>query len=222
MFGVLDYGPNEYGENIMQHFSSSDHHRQLEIVLRRLKSCDLRPSFAFSNIPDQDRHLLERIFLSLITNLECHEPSDENTSSLPILPLTGSITCPSSIESMITTIYILDYDINDDPDSKNMVVSIDFEWPIYDFGRVKGKISVAQIGANLSNDERHCLVLPFGCHINNRQLLMRLQQLLARVDVVFIGRMIANDSAKLKKTIRAFIFSYQMWLILVKWLFMGA
>ena len=36
---------------------------------------------------------------------------------------------------------------------------------------------------------------------------MRLQQLLARVDVVFIGRMIANDIAKLKKDYQSVYFS---------------
>ena len=56
---------------------------------------------------------------------------------------------------------ILDDDINDDPDSENMIVSIDFEWPIYEFGRVTGNISVTQIGANPSNYKSHSLVLPF-------------------------------------------------------------
>ena len=80
-----------------------------------------------------------------------------------------------------------------------MVVSIGFEWPIYEFGRVKGKTSVAQIGSNLSDDKRHHLVLPFGRHTNNQQLLIRLQRFLAQFNVVFIGRMITNDISKLKK-----------------------
>ena len=41
---------------------------------------------------------------------------------------------------------------------------------------------------------------------------------LARVDVVFIGRMIVNYIVKLKKYYQSFYFLYQMWLILVQWL----
>ena len=72
---------------------------------------------------------------------------------------------------MISAIDIIDSDLNDEPNSKNMVVSIDFEWPIYDFGSVKGNISVAQIGLNLSNGKRHRLVLSFGLHTNNWQII---------------------------------------------------
>ena len=133
------------------------------IVIVSLKlcyvSCGLSPSFVFSDVPNQFCHLLERIFPSITNGFEDHEPSDENASSLPILPLTGSITCPNSIEIMIAAIDILDGDPNDKPDCKNMVVSIDFEWLIYEFGYVKGNISVTHIGANISNDKRHCLYL---------------------------------------------------------------
>ena len=100
---------------------------------------------------------------------------------------------------MISAIDIIDSDLNYEPNSNNMVVSIDFEWPIYDFGSVKGNISVAQIGLNLSNGKRHRLVLSFGLHTNNWQLLIWLQRFLALAGVLFIGRMIANDIAKLKK-----------------------
>ena len=138
--------------------------------------------------------------MPLLTNdLEDHEPSDENVSRLLILLLTESITYTNSIESMISAIDIIDDDLNDKPNSKTMVASIDFEWPIYDFGRIKGNIRVAQIGANLSNNKRHHLVLPFGHHPNNQQFLIRLQQFLAKFYVVFIVRMIANAIAKIKK-----------------------
>ena len=100
---------------------------------------------------------------------------------------------------MLPEIDILDDDLNDDPNCENMLVSIHFEWPIYDFGRVKGKISVAKIGANISNERSHRLVLPFGRHTKNKQFLIWIQQLLARFDVVFIGRMIANYISELKK-----------------------
>ena len=126
MFDVLESSLNEYGEIIMQHFASSDNHNWLEIVLHMLKCCGLGPSFALSYVTGRYRHLLERKFLFLTNYLEYHEPSDENASSLPILPLTGSITCPNSIEIMIAAIDILDGDPNDKPDCKNMVVSIDF------------------------------------------------------------------------------------------------
>ena len=86
-------------------------------------------------------------------------------------------------------------------------MSIEFEWPIYEFGRVKVNISVTQIGANISNDKRHRLVIPFGRHTNNKKFLIRLQIFLARVDVAFIGRMIANDIAKLKKDYQSVSFS---------------
>ena len=140
-----------------------------------LKSCSLSPYFALSDVPGQDLHLLEFIFPLLTNDLEDHDPSDENASSLPRLPLTGSITCPNSIEIMIAAINILDGDLNDKPDIENIVVSIYFEYPIYDFGRVKGKIGVAQIGSNLSNEKRHRLVLPFDRHTNNQKFLKWLQ-----------------------------------------------
>ena len=76
----------------------------------------------------------------LTTDLEYHEPSDDNASILPMLPLTGYITLPNSIESMVAAIDILDDDLNYNPDSKNMVGSIDFECLIYDFCRVKVRI----------------------------------------------------------------------------------
>ena len=85
MFDVLESSLNEYGEIIMQHFASFDINNQIEIVLRMLKSCGLRPSFEFSDFPDQYCHLLERIFPFLTNYLEDHEPSDDNASSLPIL-----------------------------------------------------------------------------------------------------------------------------------------
>ena len=145
MFDVIKYGLNEYGEIIMQHFASSDNHRRLEIVLHMLKFCSLSPSFALSYVTGRYRHLLECILLSLTNYLEDHEPSDENVSSLLIILLNVSITFPNSIESIIAAIDIIDDDLNDNTDIENMVVSIDFECPIYDFFRVKGKISVAQI-----------------------------------------------------------------------------
>ena len=67
-----------------------------------------------------------------------------------ILPITGHNTCPNSTETIISEIDFLDDDLNDEPDCKNMVMSIDSECPIYDFGRVKGKISFVKIGANIS------------------------------------------------------------------------
>ena len=86
-------------------------------------------------------------------------------------------------------------------------MSIDLEFPIYYFGRVKVKISVGQIGANLSNKKRYCLVLPFVCHTNNQKIFIELQQLLAQVDVVFLGKIIANDIPKLKKDYQSIYFS---------------
>ena len=92
IFNVLESGINEYGEIIMQHFASSNNNNQLKIVLHVLNSCGLSSSFALSDVPDQDSHLLERIFTLLTTYLEDHETSYDNTSCLLMLPLTGSIT----------------------------------------------------------------------------------------------------------------------------------
>ena len=78
MCDVLKYGLNEYGENIMQHFASSENHCQLKIVLCMLKHCRLSLSFAFSDVTNLYRHLLECIFPSLNNNLEDHDFSDEN------------------------------------------------------------------------------------------------------------------------------------------------
>ena len=101
MFDVLESSLNEYGEIIMQHFASSNNNNQLKIVLHVLNSCGLSSSFALSDVPDQYCHLLERIFPLLTNCLEDHEPSDENSGSFSIPPLTGSITRPNSIESII-------------------------------------------------------------------------------------------------------------------------
>ena len=76
---------------------------------------------------------------------------------------------------------------------------IDYGWPIYDFDSVKGKICVTQIGANLSNDKSHRLVLPSGRHTNNHKFLIRTKHFLAQVDIVFIGGVIENDISNLKK-----------------------
>ena len=107
---------------------------------------------------------------------------------------------------MIAAIDIIYDDLNDEPDSDNMVVSFDFEWPIYYFCRVKGKIIIAQIGENLSNEKSHRLVLPFGCHTNNWQFLIRIHKFLAQVYFVFTERMIANGIDKLKKYHRSVSF----------------
>ena len=199
MFDVLESPLNEYGEIIMQHFTSSDNRRQLKIVLCMLKSCGLIPSFALFDVLDQYCHLLDRIFTSHKTYLEYNEPYDQNPSSLPILPITGSIICPNSIEIIILDIEIIDDYLNDNSNIKNMVVSIYFESPIQDFRRVKGKISVIQIVANMSNYKRHLLVLPFVCHTNNRKFLIWIQLFLAQGDVLFIGMIIANYISKLTK-----------------------
>ena len=108
---------------------------------------------------------------------------------------------------MIAAIDIIGDDRNDKSDCNNVVVSIYFEWPTHDFGCVKGKISVTQIGANLSNGKRHLLVIPFDCHTNNKKLLIWLQQLLAQVNVAYIGRIFVNDIAKLKKDYQIVSFS---------------
>ena len=142
---------------------------RLKLCYVCLKVVDLAPPFALCDVTNQYRHLLERIFTLITIDLEDHEPSDDNSSRVLILRLTGYITFPNSIEIMIAAIDIIDDDLNDDPDSENIVVSINFEWSIYDFGRVKGKISVSQIRANLSNDKMDRLVLPFVHHTNNEK-----------------------------------------------------
>ena len=91
-----------------------------------LKSCGPSPPFALCDVTNQYRHLLERIFTLITIDLEDHEPSDDNSSRVLILRLTGYITFPNSIEIMIAAIDIIDDDINNVPDSKYMVVSIDF------------------------------------------------------------------------------------------------
>ena len=62
---------------------------------------------------------------------------------------------------MIAAIDIIGDDRNDKSDCDNVVVSIYFEWPIYEFICIKGNISVAQIGENLINNKRYRLFLPF-------------------------------------------------------------
>ena len=126
MFYVLESGINEYGEIIMQHFSSCDNNYQLRIVLCMLRSCGLSPPFAFSDVTNRDLCLLDHIFPLLTNGLEDHGNSDENASSLPIISLTGPITFPNSIESIISAIDILDDDLNGNYDNNDMVVSIDF------------------------------------------------------------------------------------------------
>eukprot|EP00978_Attheya_sp_CCMP212_P024800 scaffold78540_cov53-Attheya_sp.AAC.1 len=137
LFEVLESGKNEYSEVILQHFASSDNHRQLEMVLEALKECGLRPKFASTDVPNRDKVLLEKVFESLRENVKESDTS-EDTGGLDILPIDGEVICPRSLQAMIDALNVLDDALKEESDPEYKVLGMDFEWPLYDGGRVKG------------------------------------------------------------------------------------
>ena len=198
LFDCLESGLNDYAEIIMQHFASSDNHEQLSVVLKMLKEAGLKPALVLTDVPERDRPLMEKIWPSLATGLENND-ADAN-ESLPVLPMTGEETCAEKSEDAVTAIELIDDALNDELDSEKKVVSLDFEWPIWEGGRLQGKISTAMVGVNLTST-RTRLVIPFGRWQDGskRIFLTRLDRFFSRNDVVFVGRMIANDMSKLRK-----------------------
>jgi hypothetical protein len=101
---------------------------------------------------------------------------------------------------------VLDDALKEKSDQECKVLGMDFEWPLYDGGRVKGRMSVVQFAANLKGG-KYCLVLPFGAHRINQSFLKSLQQFLSQTDYLFVGRMIKNDITKLKQDFPALGFT---------------
>ena len=201
LFDCLESGLNDYAEIIMQHFASSDNHEQLSVVLCMLKDAGLKPDLVLTDVPERDRPLMEKIWPSLAAGLEGRDTNaDADDESLPTLPVTGDETSVTTSQDAITAIELIDDDLTAEIDNEKMVVSLDFEWPIWEGGRLQGKISTAMIGVNLTST-RTRLVIPFGRWPDGskRMFLTRLDRFFSRKDVVFIGRMIKNDVSKLKR-----------------------
>lgn len=198
LFEVLESGLNEYGEIIMQHFETTDNHRQLRPILSLLKEAGLDPSFVFSDVPARDRRLLELLFDGLKEGIQ--EPSlasENNHEGLPTLELRGGVQYVDSVQSTQTALRLLGEKLDEENDPEEKVLSVDMEWPLFDGGRRRGKVSVIQIASDVIPD---VIVIHLG-RIGSPRLVLGsyLKVLLERQDTAVTGRMIKNDLAKLRK-----------------------
>jgi ribosomal protein S27AE len=207
MFDCLETGLNEYGETVLQHFETSDNHRQLRPVLEYLQTCGLDPRIAFSDVPARDRGLLESIFHSLKVNVATG-PGYIPDGSLPILPLHGETIYANSKENILSALRLLTDCLDQEEDMEKKVISVDFEWPVFDGGNRKGRISTVQIVSELHVNGFliHLNALePRGAYTEQaksewravKEVLEALARLFNREDVAFAGRHIQNDFTKL-------------------------
>jgi hypothetical protein len=91
IYEALQTGLNEYGEIIMQRWSTSDNHDELETHLKQLKDLGFEPWWIFSDAPEKDRSMLIRVFENLALNVdEDHiERTEEHiavASNLELIP----------------------------------------------------------------------------------------------------------------------------------------
>ena len=92
IFEALHTGLNEYGEVIMQRWSTSDNHSEVEQHMRQLKDLGLQPWWVFSDVPEKDAKMLLEIFdttLSVNVDKEAMERSNQCAaakSNLALVP----------------------------------------------------------------------------------------------------------------------------------------
>jgi hypothetical protein len=197
LFEVLESGLNEYGEIILQHFELSDNHRQLGTVLLVLKEHGLNPSFVFTDVPGRDRGFLQDLFPSLregVSSTSFQERSDM-PSDMPLLPLRGEIMYIHTQAAAEAALTLLGERLDGEADVEKRVISIDFEWPVYDGGRRSGRVSVISMASDVQDEP---IVLHIARMRSTRLFFDNLKNLLRREDVAFTGRCIASDFTKLR------------------------
>jgi hypothetical protein len=133
LFEVLESGLNDFGEIAVQHFESSDNHRQLEVVLETLHRQGLNPSIVFTDVPGRDRNLLERIFPMLTEGIREVDFQVDNDEGLDALELRGKIQYVQKLEAARAALQTLSESLDAAPKSER-VVSFDTEWPVFDGG----------------------------------------------------------------------------------------
>jgi len=110
VFEALQTGLNEYGEIIMQRWSTSDNHTELGEHLKQLKELGLEPWWVFSDVPEKDSRMLREIFESLNEDVddgavERANQSAAASSNLELVPADLEqcvyVTTPPNAEAII-------------------------------------------------------------------------------------------------------------------------
>lgn len=185
LYEVLESGVNEYGEIIINHFETSDNHRQLRPVLKILQQLGLNPSIVFSDVPQRDKRLLEEVFPSLKEGVQDSvSPMDLDDEGLDTLPLRGEIQYVDTLASATAALQLLQEQLNE-VDIDKRVVSLDPEWPVFDGGSRRGKISVISLASPVMED----VVVIHVARIHALDSFLRngFKALLSREDVAFVG-----------------------------------
>lgn len=91
IYEALHSGLNEYGEVVMQRWSTSDNHGELEAHLRQLQKLGFKPWWIFSDVPEKDKDMLVRVFKNLMVVVDKdHSERVEETlapaSNLQLIP----------------------------------------------------------------------------------------------------------------------------------------
>ena len=92
MHDVLITRKNNCDETIINHFATSDNHRELESTLRELQQKGLNPCWFFTDVPSHNRDLLECIFNTLLKDMDPNADDEEEClldASEPMLPVVG-------------------------------------------------------------------------------------------------------------------------------------
>lgn len=193
LFDALQSGVNEYGELVLQHFATSDNHRQMRPVLELLESYGLDPELAFTDNPGRDKNLFESIFPSLGKGVE---PDGDDTQidagEQPILQLSrGTYQYLDNATNARAALRLLQEKLDLESERNKKVISLDVEWPVVE--NAKGKISVIQLASPVIDD---VLVIHIGRIDSPRQVLVDIKAILGRTDLAVVGRMVKNDIKK--------------------------
>ena len=93
MYDTLHTMVNEFGQIVQQKFSNGDSHDELEENLAHLNSLGLDPSLVFTDNPERDRSMLQRVFPKLSDGINedafRKARTEAGSSGNPILPTRG-------------------------------------------------------------------------------------------------------------------------------------
>lgn len=154
IFEALHTGTNEYGEIILNRFSSSDNHEEVEHHLNVLKQFGLNPDWVFTDVPDRDYEMLVRVFDHLKDNVN-RITSSESMNRLSAIEKNLRLI-PANLDDC-EYIYTLEnaraallqiHELLNSSDDENKVLIIDMEWPITTNGnneRQPGKVNIVHM-----------------------------------------------------------------------------
>ncbi len=129
MYDTLHSVYNEYGQIVGQKFSNGDSHEEIEANLKELHSLGLNPEIAFSDNPERDRAMLQRVFPKLHEDI--NEDAFKNarveaaSSGNPILPVRGKYIYLWKARSAQIALQLFMEKLTDAPDTEENLVSID-------------------------------------------------------------------------------------------------